>query len=1590
MEKVNRNVCRKLLLAVVSAGLILPSASLFAQGPAERMLLDKAHSLATGGHLDIAVQTWQQVLLADPNNREALLGIAKADMQLGKTDEAKTYLDRLRAAGGNAADISQIQAMPSLKTQSAQVIEAGRLAQAGRYADAMRIYRNLFGDNPPAGNNALAYYDTEAAIPEERARAIEGLRRLSKQFPADSSYAVTLGRVLTYDAKTRTEGIAILRRYDSVPAAKNALQQAEVWNAGAQNAAAASETAGEREPAPKVPAGDPLEAAAYRNLNAGRLDEARQQFQSLLDRKPGNARALSGLGYIAMRQQNFASAADYLERAQAAGEKGLEGAIGTAHFWQKMTQVGAALKAGDTASATDGYRAALALRPSSADALEGLAGALTQSGDYAEAADTFERAVHAAPSRPTAWLGLFLAQSSAGNAQAALDVSDRMPAAVRAQLAGSNPDYLRALAQDDLALGRKADSDRVIQKALALPFPNEGRDMPVQKQMQYAGLLLTAKKYEPAIRLYRQVVAQDPENSGAWLSLIAAQHQTGDDDGALATVGSMPQSVFDQQQNSPSFLVLIGSIYQSHQEWSRAQKYLEKAISLQPPAQSAIELQLADVYSAEGDQQKASVIYLREINRNPVSQQAWRGLLNALHSMNRDREAFRELASMPESVRLRLEEDPAYLQTLASIQSGIGQTQTALKTFAQIARIYSDQNADEPVDTQTQYGWLLLKAGDYAKLYTLVSGLAGFPDMTNSQLAEFHRLWSTWSVQQANALLAAGDQRRALAILVSAAETFPKNPDIYNALAAVYLKAGQPKQAVAIYATFDMDHATLPQCQGAIGAALAARDMNHAQAWLQSALDRFRSDPTILKMAAQYEQARGNNDRAAAYYRAALQAMGPSSPADIFMQPGNPGNPALPGNQPSPGQRLMQLLAPGAHASRLSEPSEGAQPDRNLDISWQNAPEAHEPTLGDFAQSGPDAQPLRTSQDRVSSLSGYASEDRLSEVRPSRTNPQSAGTAGGFSRSDAQAQPDDLGPADASGIESADSQTRAMMPADESGADREDAQPSYAQPGASMPVASMDDIPAPPRARAVQDTGSAHRLAYIPLERDTVSSSVDYLRPVSVRVQPEHLLTSQDSTPLPLSRSTDDANSAGQLQAAVRGISGQNISGQNGNQQDGLPDNLQPLPVLPAQSGSFLNGSSANSSTLSSELPPLTGPVTPVKQPKTEREQIEDQLAVLQGAASGWLGGSSGVDYRSGQPGYDRLAIYTAQIEGSNMLGPDIRTTVIARPVILNSGQAISNTTFQEGTLTADSVPYLQSSAGIGGEFQLRTPFFGASIGYTPHGFLIENVTGGLLVHPPSSHFTLTLARDPILDTQLSYSGLRDLGSQSATYPGNAWGGVMTTGGDLQVAFGDNRSGWYIQGGGQYITGLHVQDNRRIDGDAGAYWAVWHRPEYGSLSLGMNFFGMHYDHNLRYFTYGQGGYFSPAAYMLAGIPFTFNGHRGVKFHYRLTGSLGVQAFQEDSTPYYPLDLVLQTERGNPYYPEATNVGGNYTLDAEGSYAIAEHWYAGAYLDFNNSRDYASNKVGFFVRYMIRPQPASEETGPTGLFPTQGFRPLQVP
>jgi hypothetical protein len=260
-----------------------------------------------------------------------------------------------------------------------------------------------------------------------------------------------------------------------------------------------------------------------------------------------------------------------------------------------------------------------------------------------------------------------------------------------------------------------------------------------------------------------------------------------------------------------------------------------------------------------------------------------------------------------------------------------------------------------------------------------------------------------------------------------------------------------------------------------------------------------------------------------------------------------------------------------------------------------------------------------------------------------------------------------------------------------------------------------------------------------------------------------------------------------------------------------------------------------------------------------------------------------------------------------------------------------------------------------------------------------------------------------VKDTQLSYAGLRDPGTITPAYSGTIWGGVISTTGGVRLDFGSGGSGFYISGDGGILRGDHVLSNTKYEGAAGAYFRVKTLPDYGSLTVGAALFGMHYAYNELGLTYGQGGYFSPDDYVLATVPVEFNGFSGTNFHYRVSGAIGVQTFQQDAAPFFPLDSALEgavqttlactlsqlVARTCGAYPVSGITGLNYSLNAEVSYRYREHWYLGGFFSANDTNNYNTVSGGFFFRYVFHAQHTADNF-PTGLFPAEGFRALQIP
>ena len=1992
----------------------------------------------------------------------------------------------------------------------------------------MRIYRDLYGDRPPDGDIALAYYQTLYGTPNGKETAITAMRALAQRNPGDTRFIVELGVMLTYDAKTRAEGIHILEAHPKDSNAQTALRQALIWDSANPASAAElreylkehpqdTELAGHlKENESKLAqmnsgiARTPAERAAFAALNAHKLDEAQARFTEILEQEPTNGRAAAGMGFLRMQQNNFAGAISYLTQAEQNGykDRAVADALITSRFWYTMGEASQAFDENQFEVAAAKYKAALAMRPNSQEALNGLAGLYVKEQQFTAAADVYEQLIKVQPNSTPAWRGLFLAYARDGQNQTALALTSRFPAPVRAAVA-KDPEYLRTLATIYHAENRSPDAQRVLAQALALPFPDNGTNLKADTRLQYAGILMEAHRFDQAAQLYTQILTDDAASLPAWMGLVSAHHELGQDNEAIADVEKMPPSTYDTALADPGFLSMLGAIYQQANQFDVAQGLLERSVKLQIAAggQPAIplQLQLAAIYLLRNDTAQAYAIYHQVLAAHPDRVDAWKGLIATLQATNRNTEALQEIALIPPPVRKELEADIEFLQGEASLYAASGDIAHATEYMNRVQVHYRDLKTAAPASVEVQNAWLLFNTGNDRALYPALMRLGGRQDLTNVQREAVEDIWANWSVRRAGTAMDNGNIQRAVDILDAASQAFPDNMTVRKAVAGGYVRVGRAKESLALFKTIPMQDATAGDFQAAIGAALAANDKAQAELWLRQALERFGKNPAILALAARYEQARGDNQRAADYWRASLAAMPQATPADrlahTLVYPDQDMKarravtaadlqhlldpnyepfqkttkvPPLPayGADPYGGRAPVDLSQPQPAPQQKPAPQQNqwTEPPSNADVPTSNPQAANSAATSFPAEHARTAQPrsaqsanlskymgsmhLSPSEQRVRSprpaLSGAATQlqqqpstpqssleqvlspdqptsesavalapapttpagdawkgmifsllagNRIAEAlqqialippdvrqqlesdvefvhgeaslyaasgdipratehmrrvesyyllrraaapagievqnawllyntandhalypvlrgldarqdltaaerqevqtiwtnwslrravaRMDAGDPQQAveileaaernfpdnlsvrrAVAGGYLRvgrvgeslelfkatpmQDARAgdyqgaigaalTAHDLVqaeawlrlalsryPSDAGVLSSAarfekargDNQraseywraslaampagshprkfdTASPYPTTENGVRRTGApedlknlldpdsqptqgpakssalpagpaslnllgvpplaasqgsnlaasgrqgsilanapiyiprpdlpasgQPVFIQQRATQPAVfrqasskSQSGKPAPAGSNSQDSTGSPSYSGQVQLPPS--EENIDSTDPVPAQNSQQVPAQAPQSNPAPhpanpglritawpmgelaaqvqalFAEQTDSQLTQGSAanirafdnapvkpaaspraipaapmrysvaqytpsaqEAATGAYSApkQKQTTQQPTQPQAQPTNQpaakppavkpakktrkpkrparaetqQPVPTLgtaplpvPQQQVQLPEAPAtqapANATTgLTDEeleqrnLPPLRGPWVRVQREQrttSPRDEAEMQLRSIESSYSPWVGGSGLLNYRSGDLGYDHLSALEAPFEASVAMGYNARLTIVAKPVFLDSGQAdgTSVITVLQGTTSGNSlvtipqplgtdtntgatstttgggIPPQQNAVGIGGEAQLAFPHLAIAGGYTPTGFLVATFTGRASFKPGNGPFTFNFSRDSVRDTQLSYAGLRDPGSASLSFPGNIWGGVVANQGTAQFSKGDAESGFYIGAGGQYLTGYNVVTNTRIDGSGGAYWRLKTVPEYGNLSIGVNFFGMHYAQNEDAFTWKNGGYFSPQAYFLANVPFTWAAHSGTKWHYNILGSLGVQAFQEDQTPLFPGTAITE------YLPAKTSVGPNYDLRSQAAYQIGPHWFAGGFFSANNSRNYSAVSAGFYVRFLFREQP-STVTAPTGIFPTDGLRPFSVP
>lgn len=821
---------RKNLTPLYLAGMIdlcLLVSPVHAQTSATQQLVGQGNYWHDQGRDDLAADTWKKLLGIDPDQPDALLGLAQIDLAQGRQSEARKRLQQLEAAHPQSPQAQRLRVAIGARGSATagedpNLRNARRSAAAGRYVEASRSYEAVFAGKAPPPTLALEYYQSLAGTPTGWERARDGLRTLQASDPANPSVQLALAQVLSYREPTRREGIAQLRtlaqRADVGGPARTSWRQALLWlnastadaplyqaflagtPADAEVTAKLAQLREQRTAAAAAPA-DPngiALAEGFRALNAGTLSAAEQRFTQVLRARARDPDALGGLGSVRLRQQRFAEAQELLRPAAASNGK-WKGALDSARYWQQLQQAEAARARGDIAQARQLVEQSVQLLPNEPAGHVALGG-LQSASDPVAAEASYRKALSRDADNAGALQGLVGLYSRQGRMSEASELFNRLPAAERAKSGGQallRSNVQRARARQSLEAGDAVSAQAELEAAM-VERPGD------------AWIRLDLA------RLYQQAGRPDQARSVM--------------DGLLAVHGDQPEALHAN-----------ALLAQESGDWQGAYDSLDR-IPAAARTQEMTQLRI----NAWIELQARQARLLAEQGRVGEAQQ---------------------LLARTETALGNQLDDPQLLAALAGAHADAGNASRALVLAQRLVT-----GANPRTEDRLQYAGVLLRARQDAELSAVLRQLQS-TTMTPEQLRRYQNLRSAYTLRQVDALRELGNLEGAYDALSPILAQQPDNRDAQAALARLYAAAGDQRQALAIYQQILQRHPNdLDMLTAAANSAAAQSDLRNAESYLQRALAQAPESPDVLAAAGRVYRSAGKNRKAEQYFRASLAA----------------------------------------------------------------------------------------------------------------------------------------------------------------------------------------------------------------------------------------------------------------------------------------------------------------------------------------------------------------------------------------------------------------------------------------------------------------------------------------------------------------------------------------------------------------------------------------------------------------------------------------------------------------------------------------------------------------------------------------------
>jgi len=1596
-----------LALSLVSVSIATLPTAVFAQASSDplNVLIDQGKYWQTHHRGDLAEQAWQKVLRIDPKQPDALFGMGMVLADRKDGSGAQQYLARLREVAPSYPNIDELGRRlgeSSLRDQT--VNDARRLQQSGQSASAVQQYQRALEGKPATPELQLEYYQALAATPQGWDQARRGLQQLAQQNPDDPRYALAYAQHLTYRDVTRREGIAQLAKLsgDSAvgAAARKSWRQALLWlDARASDAplyqsylqlvpddaavkarsdSMVQQDAAARERAQQNAAVDARGrtiADGFAALDRGDLATARAKFSSVLTSSPNDGDALGGMGIAALKQEHFSEARDYLERAsRGANPARWKDALLSATYWTYTSDAIGARSNGEFAKAKSLFERAIAINPSDVTAQVLLGEMLLNNGDPVGAEQAYRMALRRQADNPDAIRGLVGALAAQGRGDEALQFANQLNAEQQSKAGGI--DRLRGEAQAAQARAAEARGD-----------------------------------LGAARSLFEDALLSNPDDP--WLRLDLARIYVRQ--GAIGNARSMMDGLLAAHPDMTDALYASALLSAETQDWSAGLAQLDRI----PAAQRTDAMATLQ-------------------HRLWVHQQA--SLAIQMAKSGQTQQAFATL-SATEPVAAG---NPELIGVVASAYQQAGDPGRALWL------VRSAMNAAPGnTDLLLQYAGILLASHQDAELGTVMRQLAA-TQLTPEQRTDFGNLNLAIVVRQCDAVRQRGDLASAYDVIAPWLAAMPDNADLQAALGRLYSSAGDDRNALASYrVALTRRPDDLSLMLAAIPAATGAKDFRYAESLATQALNTAPDDPAVLAAVGRMYRAEGKLTLASEYLQRSLIAAntpvtsgGPRAGSASNVPRGwevamrRIGATPLPGTNPFEGKTAIDVPADATGA--------GVAPRINGGFSATVTMPSAAPAASPYSQSSFPTQTVPTyppPQQPSPYVAPYTAPYVQPSVAPANPSgmPSSSNGAGGYG-------PDNYGSSQ-TGVPAA----APLQPYPGQGQPPVQPQPyqqGYPQPynapypqagapyGAPAPYVSTP-WPMSPAAREAQANAYAQAAPQ--------QGSYPAL-PGNQRKTGKKQATARNQT------ATRTANGAGQAYAQApygqqQGYAQQPYYGQQpypqqqGYGQQPYPQQqaYAPQPYPPQQQAygqpaygqqAYAQQNYGNQGYYPQQpyipqppagyaqpyYPPVPATQTapagnsngsyapaPANVANAQTLGVAEELAQVNREQTSTVSGGIVFRNRAGEDGLSQLTDIEAPVQGRIQAGNG-HVVVTATPVTLDAGTASSQLStlarfgsglapYTPGDTTA-STPVTsatnrfgsQTASGVGLSVGYETRSFKADVGTTPIGFPVENIVGGLEYDggiTDKVSYTLAVARRAVTDSLLSYAGAKDSGQNLQ------WGGVTSSGALGSLSWDDGTSGLYVNGSFQYLEGSNVESNYAGKGGGGVYTRVYKDADQ-TLTIGVNTTLMRYDKNLSYFTYGQGGYFSPQQYVILNLPVEYMGRNG-EFTYDLKGSIGVQHYRLNSSPYFPTSTSAQTAAAdnmnsittttldsNAIYPSQSKTGIAYSFSAVGEYQLAPQLAVGATASLGNAYQYREWLAAVYVRYSFTKQSGLQPFPPAPL------------